>query len=398
MSQAGEFAALLSGLTDDALSPALLPSGFVDLLPGEAEAEAQGVAALMDVFAGHGYERVRPPLLEFEGSLLSGAGAALADQTFRLMDPHSRRMLALRPDMTTQIARIAATRLADAPRPLRLSYAGTCVVIGTPGREIERQVSQAGIELIGVDCAQADAEVVLVGVEALARLGITRPTIDLSVPQLTRTLLAESGLDARVCAALAQALDRKDAATIAQQGGAMGAMLTALLDAAGPAEAALAALGALDLPGSVAPIVARLQAVVACIRKRAPDLALSIDPVEFRGWHYHVGVCATVFAASEREELGRGGRYLVGDGEPACGLTLRPEALLRAARPQAARTRIYLAPDADPAIAARLRREGAVTVAALDDAADEAGLMAQARALDCARVVLGDRIVPVQAG
>ena len=58
----------------------------MDLLPPEAEREAALVEALMAAFAGHGYERVKPPLLEFEDSLLAGSGAAVAEQTFRLMD------------------------------------------------------------------------------------------------------------------------------------------------------------------------------------------------------------------------------------------------------------------------------------------------------------------------
>ena len=63
---------------------------------------------LAETFARHGYERVKPPLLEFEQSLLTGAGQAMAAHSFRLMDPVSQRMLALRPDMTLQVARIAA--------------------------------------------------------------------------------------------------------------------------------------------------------------------------------------------------------------------------------------------------------------------------------------------------
>src|SRR3546814_11888566 len=71
-----------------------------------------------------GYERVKPPLLEFEEALLTGAGTAVASQTFRLMDPVSQRMMGLRADMTPQVARIATTRLKKAPRPLRLCYGG----------------------------------------------------------------------------------------------------------------------------------------------------------------------------------------------------------------------------------------------------------------------------------
>ncbi len=91
---------------------ALLPAGLRDLLPPDAETEASAVEALMEVFAAHGYQRVKPPLLEFEDSLLAGSGAAVAEQTFRLMDPDSQRMMGLRADTTPQVARIATTRLA----------------------------------------------------------------------------------------------------------------------------------------------------------------------------------------------------------------------------------------------------------------------------------------------
>ncbi len=103
---------------------ALLPAGLSDELPPRAGFEADVIERLMAVFAGYGYERVKPPLVEFEDSLLSGPGEVLTAQTFRLMDPQSHRMMGVRPDMTVQVARVAATRLAGAPRPLRLSYAG----------------------------------------------------------------------------------------------------------------------------------------------------------------------------------------------------------------------------------------------------------------------------------
>jgi ATP phosphoribosyltransferase regulatory subunit len=103
---------------------ALLPAGLHDLLPPDAEREAALVERAMGVFRSHGYERVKPPLVEFEESLLSGVGRAWALQTFRLLDPESQRMMAIRADMTLQVARLSRSRLVKAPRPLRLSYAG----------------------------------------------------------------------------------------------------------------------------------------------------------------------------------------------------------------------------------------------------------------------------------
>src|SRR5580693_2690768 len=108
----------------DTLHKALLPQGLRDLLPPEAAWEAEVVQRLTAVLGQHGYERVKPPLAEYEDNLLSGAGAAMAMETFRVMDPVSQRMIGLRADMTPQIARIATTRLKNAPRPLRLCYAG----------------------------------------------------------------------------------------------------------------------------------------------------------------------------------------------------------------------------------------------------------------------------------
>jgi len=176
-------------------NPALLPSGFRDVLPPEAEAEALAVETLMGVFAAHGYQRVKPPLLEFEEGFLSGAGGALAEYTFRLMDPLSHRMMALRSDTTPQVARIAATRLADAPRPLRLSYAGQCLRVRGSQLSPDRQIARAGIELIGADSPAADAELVLVAAEALAALGLAEVSFDLTLPPFIPALLTESGLE-----------------------------------------------------------------------------------------------------------------------------------------------------------------------------------------------------------
>ena len=179
---------------NDAPHPALLPTGMHDLLPPEAEIEARVVAQLMTTLAAHGYERVKPPLVEFEETLLSGAGAAMASATFRMMDPGSHRMIGVRADMTPQIARIAAARLGDAPRPLRLSYAGQ--VLRVTGSEIrpERQVGQVGAELIGADGVAADVEAIAVAAEALAAIGVPQLSVDITLPTLVPAVAEAYGI------------------------------------------------------------------------------------------------------------------------------------------------------------------------------------------------------------
>jgi len=379
-------------MTDD-LPPnlALLPAGLRDLLPPDAETEASAVESLMDIFASHGYQRVQPPLLEFEDSLLAGNGAATADQTFRIMDPDSHRMMGLRADTTPQVARIATTRLAQAPRPLRLSYAGQCLRVR--GTEIapDRQIAQAGIELIGQDSPEADAEIVLVAAEALASVGLTRVSFDLTLPMLVPLLLEEAGLSAASRTSVSRALDRKDAAAVTRHAGPLTPVLTDLLLAAGPADRALEALRAARLPNGAGVLAARVAAVVAAIRARSPDLRLTIDPVEFRGFRYETGVSVTIYAPGRHEELGRGGRYTCGDAEPATGLTLFPDAVLRAAPKREARPRAYVPFGMD---GAALRAQGFATVAALSAASDEP---AEALRLGCTHLLVGDAAVPLTA-
>ena len=370
--------------------PALLPSGLRDLLPPDAETEASAVQALMDTFAAHGYQRVKPPLLEFEDNLLAGSGAAVADQTFRLMDPDTNRMMGVRADITPQVARIATTRLAHAPRPLRLSYAGQCLRVRGGQLAPDRQVAQAGIELIGHDSPEADAEIVLVGADALAAMGLTRVSFDLLAPPLVPTLLEEAGLPAGSRASLVRALDRKDAAAVAERGGTLAGTLTDLLLAAGPAERVLAALRSAALTPGARLLADRLETVVTAIRTHAPGLRLTIDPVEFRGFRYHTGVSLTVYAPGRHEELGRGGRYICGEAEPATGLTLFPEAVLRAAPPRSAKRRVFVPFGSDPADGAALRAQGYATVTGLEPRTDEA---AEARRLNCTRMLKDGSLV-----
>lgn len=383
-------------MSDDAPNNrALLPAGLRDLLPPEAETEAAAVERLMEVFAAHGYQRVKPPLLEFEDSLLSGSGAAVAEQTFRLMDPESQRMMGLRADTTPQVARIATTRLATAPRPLRLSYAGQCLRVRGSQLAPDRQVAQAGIELIGCDNPSADAEIVLVGAEALASVGLTRTSFDLTMPTLVPVLLDAAGFAGPGRAALARALDRKDAASVARHGGVLAPTLTDLLLAAGPVDRALAALAAVDLPPGARELASRLAEAVAAIRVRAPALRLTIDPVEFRGFRYETGVSVTIYAPGRHEELGRGGRYICGEAEPATGLTLFPDAVLRAAPGQEARRRLYVPFGTDPAEAVRMRELGYATIAALGPDAEPT---AEACRLLCTHILCKGAAVPLTTG
>jgi ATP phosphoribosyltransferase regulatory subunit len=388
---------------NDAPHPALLPAGFYDLLPPEAEIEAAVTGRLMGVLAAHGYERVKPPLVEFEETLLSGAGAAMASDTFRTMDPISHRMIGVRADMTPQVARIAATRLAHRPRPLRLSYAGQVLRVKGSQMRPERQTGQAGAELIGAGGPEADVEVIAVAGEALAEIGVPDLSVDLTLPTLVPAIAEAFGIAGERAAGLRAALDRKDAAAVASLAGEAGGLLTRLVAATGTGGATRAALDGLDLPERARAERDRLGAVLDGLRAAIPRLRVTVDPVENRGFEYHTGISFTFFARVGPElgplgELGRGGRYQAGDPsspEPATGFTLYTDTILRTLAAPPSRRRVLVPPGSDPARARALRAEGWITVAALLPAAD---WPAEARRLDCGYLLEGGKPRPIDRG
>ncbi|MEQ9200065.1 MAG: ATP phosphoribosyltransferase regulatory subunit, partial [Rhodospirillales bacterium] len=349
---------------NDSARMALLPNGLRDILPPQAEHEAGVLATLCACFASRGYDRAEPPMVEFEDALLQGGGD-IASQTFRLMDPVSQRMMGLRADMTPQIARIATTRLRKAPRPLRLSYAGSVLRVKGAQLRPERQFAQAGIEIIGADDDTADAEVIALCDEALAAIGIDEVTVDLFTPNLVDRATESADIDG---AALREALDHKDEALVRDIAGDAAPLLGKLMRASGAADKALERLDALDLGTSGREELQRLRNVIKALRGIRPDIRLTVDPVENRGFEYHTGVSFALFGRGVRGELGRGGRYVADGGEPATGATLYLDSLLRALPKPSRRDRLYL--PVGPATGSAQRAEGWTTVAALNETTD----------------------------
>ncbi len=377
----------------DSAEKALLPAGLQDLLPPDAAHEAAVLERLVAAFASFGYDRVKPPLMEFEETLLSGAGSAVAKESFRLMDPVSQRMMALRADITPQVARIAATRLQSEPRPLRLCYGGQVLRVRGGQLRPERQFAQAGAELIGAPEESGDAEVVVMAVAALAAAGVGGLTVDLSLPTLVPAVTQGLEIAADAAEALRQALDRKDAEAVAQLSGARGDLFDGLLRAAGPARRALAALAALALPEEAKSAVDGLAHVVARVERDMPGVALTVDPVEHRGFEYQTGISFTLFADDVRGELGRGGRYLA-DGfgarrETSTGFTLYMDTVLRAVAAPARPARLFLPQGSDPETGRSLREQGWSTLSDLGGAGDP---IAEARRLGCSHALIGGQV------
>jgi ATP phosphoribosyltransferase regulatory subunit len=279
---------------------------------------------------------------------------------------------------------------------LRLCYAGEALRVKGSDMQPERQIGQVGAELIGSDVIAADIEAVTLAAEALASLGIDGLSVDLTLPTLVPAVCRAGGISGSVFEELRRALDHKDAAGVKAAGGKTATLLQKLLGAAGAAAPALKAIAALDLAPEAAAERARLVAVAEQLAKAMPSLAITVDPVENRGFEYHTGVSFSFFARGLKTELGRGGRYRTANeaaaAEDATGFTLYTEAVREAMTPHRPAPRLYVPAGGDAAAASRWRTQGYVTVAGLVPVKDAA---AEARRLGCGFVLEGEKAVSI---
>ncbi len=357
----------------------LLPEGLEDRLPLEAARITAMMRACLDVLDAHGYDRVRPPLLEFEASLagrMAGVAKGEGRAMFRFVDPASLRTLALRSDMTPQVGRIAATSLAAAPRPLRLAYCGDTVVIKASQLDPARERLQLGAELIGSDSVAAASEVVMLAVEALTAAGLTGISVDFTLPDLVDTLAAKAfPLAPEQIEAVRRELDTKDAGGLKAAGGAA---YLPLLYATGPFDQALAALRDVDAGGALKSRLDGLAQIAAHVGDAA---RITLDPTERHGFEYQSWFGFTLYADGLRRAAGRGGTYrIAGSDEAATGFTLYLDRLADAAPQPEAKPLIWLPFGHDLTAAASLRASGVRTLAQLAEGEDP-------RALGCTHIL-----------
>src|SRR5579883_2334132 len=179
-----------------------VPAGTRDLLPHEAARVRAVIDRVLDRMRRWGYREVTTPTLEYLDVLVRGEGAAVGGRLFKLVD-RDGELLALRPEMTTPVARLVATRLRAAPLPLRLAYAGPVFRWREAGSGRLREFPQVGGELVGAGTLEADAEIVTLAVEALRATGVGQSSVSLGHVGFLRLLEAHGAPPPRVRAVLA---------------------------------------------------------------------------------------------------------------------------------------------------------------------------------------------------
>jgi len=342
-------------------------------------------------------------MFECADVLERGLGAGARAAAIRFVEPGTGEVVALRPDITPQIARVVATRMAEIPGPIRLCYEGS--VTRLAGEAGQREILQAGIELIDAPEPDGDAEVLAVAAAALARLDLPETRLDVGhVAPAAFVLGAAPDPGARLM--LAAALGRKDraglrvAARLLPEG--VGPLAEALATLWGPANETLDRALALPWPVPVKGALAQLRAVLAAFGELAeqPAPSVTIDLGDLRGFDYYTGVRFAAYAGGAPDAVLRGGRYdellaKYGRAAQATGFAIDLEAVAQAQRS------IGVAPPAAlPGLAthgsgaaqlARELRHGGLRVVTQTRAPASWGAWLRGAGLD--GVILGDQLI-----
>ncbi|ACY16963.1 ATP phosphoribosyltransferase regulatory subunit [Haliangium ochraceum] len=323
-----------------ARSAVRLPSGVRDFLP-RATARRRSIAErLLGEFESWGYARIITPLYECADVLERGLGVDARQAAIRFVEPGTGEVVALRPDMTPQVARMAATHLSDIDGPLRYCYEGA-VTRMQRGTRVQREILQAGVELIGAGAPEGDAEVLSVAVAALATMGLDHVRLDLGHVALVRYALAaisQPGLRREIEALLAKKAHREVARLAADLPEPLPTLLGALPTLYGNPDEVLARARALPLPDSVLAALSTVEKVLALSREVAESelhATISLDLGEVRGFEYYTGTRFDGYAEGVGEPVLRGGRYdellgRYGHAASATGFAVDIEAIAQA--------------------------------------------------------------------
>lgn len=192
------------------------PEGTSDLLPKQCAEKTLTENAISDVFASYGYQMVETPVMQFYDVYDTPSSKIEQEMLYKFFDKEGR-ILVLRPDITTSLARMAASKLTDGPFPLRMQYSGKVFRYVDSYSSVQREFCQSGIELIGVKNDLADCEVILCAMEALLACGLESFQIEIGQVEFFKGLIEQSALPEEEAESIRRLIDKKDTLALEEQ-------------------------------------------------------------------------------------------------------------------------------------------------------------------------------------
>ena len=312
-----------------------MPDGVRYYFGAEAQLRRAVEDVAMSVFAGWSYEEIATPALDYFALFDRGMGHGEAQRAFRFTDTDGR-LLALRPDVTSSVARASATLFTNRPRPLRLCYAAS-VFRQRPRSHAEwrREWTQLGCELIGAQGATADLETLLITIEVLEQLGLAgRFRITLNHVEIFNGLAAQLALDATAREEMRRIIDTRETEALNRFLAAHTQTDTArqpITRFTGHSDIIAAARRQLTDARSTSALdaLAEVWRVLEALQLAA---VFEIDLGDVSGLDYYTGLVYKIYVAGAGTRVGSGGRYdeltaNFGRREPAVGFVLDLDAL-----------------------------------------------------------------------
>ena len=315
---------------------ARIPAGMRYYIGAEARLRRTVEDVAMSVFEGWNYEEVITPSVDYYDLFEQGMGPREAQRGFRFTD-NDGRLLALRPDVTSSVARMAATLLSERPRPLRFCYAAPVFRQQTQSHaEWRRENTQLGCELIGVGGKPADLEVLRLAAEILSRLNLESSyCITINNVEIFNGVAAELNLKASAREQLRCLIDTREAAGLQRflqncSGNEVRAFsqptkLTGKRDVIQTARESITNARSITALDSLEELWTELESL-------GLQDSFEIDLGDVSSLDYYTGLSLKIYVHGAGSSVGRGGRYdglteSFGRAEPAVGFVLNLDAL-----------------------------------------------------------------------
>ena len=313
-----------------------IPAGMRYYIGAEARLRRMVEDVAMSVFEGWNYEEVITPSVDYYDLFEQGMGQREAQRGFRFTD-NDGRLLTLRPDVTSSVARMAATLLSERPRPLRFCYAAPVFRQQTQSHaEWRRENTQLGCELIGTGGKPADLEVLRLAAEILSRLNLeSRYCITINNVEIFNGVAAQLSLDTPAREQLRRLIDTREADELQRflttYGNGETRVFAQPTQLIGKRNVIEAARRAIANQRSVSALDS-LDALWTEIESLGLEDSFEIDLGDVSSLDYYTGLSLKVFVHGAGSSVGRGGRYdgltgSFGRAEPAVGFVLNLDAL-----------------------------------------------------------------------
>ncbi|MFQ5559064.1 MAG: ATP phosphoribosyltransferase regulatory subunit [Nitrospinota bacterium] len=314
------------------------PKGFRTYLFEQSENKRKIEKKLLDLFLGRGYLEIIPPMIEFYETLSVAPTDTSLNQVFKFTDRHTGKIIALRPDITPQVARTVSLHMKNLPKPIRLCYCGNVFRHAEPRSGGRQEMTQVGVELIGEKGAEADAEIISIAVDAMKAAGFEDFKMVIGQVEFFKGIISCAGLKPGDEEEVKKIIQKKDLSTLS-------AFLTEKGVSKGASERLYelpSLIGGLDVVDRASRMsgdtvsksaLENLKDVVRILKSRNLEENILIDLGEVRGLDYYTGICFEGFIKGIGREVCGGGRYdsllaSYGEASPATGFAIEVDSLL----------------------------------------------------------------------